>query len=357
MSPVRRILVLAIRAIGDVVLITPALRLLKHKFPAAYLAVLVDGVSAKILEHNPHVDQLFVIDRSHSHHLRWTERLKEWCQLVSKLRQERFDTAVDLFSGPRSAVIAWTCGAHERYGEDFRTAGRGFLYTHPIRVNRDGRHLVEQKCDLIRPLVGEVKRDHTYLEVHLTESDRQQVQPFLAQVTRKPRRLIGLVPSSGSVFRNWPADRFAELGDRLAIEYNADILLLGGKDDLSVCQHVSESMTWKPLNLSGKTTLRDLIAVLAELDLVISNVTGPMHIAVALQKPIVIALYGAADTVQYAPWGLTATMMTKWPSSHAYWKKVDYHRDYERLLQITVEDVLETVRKLMGQWSNDGQLG
>ncbi len=102
-----------------------------------------------------------------------------------------------------------------------------------------------------------------------------------------------------------------------------------------------------PIDLSGKTTLRELIALLAEVDLVISNVTGPMHIAVALKKPKVVALYGAADTIQYAPWGASGIMLTKGSPGDAYWRKVDYHRDFQSLLNISVDDVCDRVQPLM----------
>ena len=105
-----------------------------------------------------------------------------------------------------------------------------------------------------------------------------------------------------------------------------------------------------PLDLSGKTTLRELMAILAELDLVVANVTGPMHLATALRKPKVIGLYGAADTIQYAPWGPTAIMLTKGAKEDAYWHKVDYERDYQWLLQIAVEDVVVAVQRVMSEW-------
>ena len=109
-------------------------------------------------------------------------------------------------------------------------------------------------------------------------------------------------------------------------------------------------MKEKPRDLSGKTTLGELMAVLVELDMVVSNVTGPMHLAVGLSQPKVIGLYGAADTVQYAPWGTYGTMLTKGSTQDAYWDKVDYRQDYEILCQITVGDVFHTVKSVMTEW-------
>ncbi len=343
----KRILVLAIRAIGDVVLMTPVVRLLKQKFPTAYLATLADGPSAQVFHNNPHVDRLFTIDRSRSHQMPWLKQFNEWSDLVSDIRKERFDVVIDLFSGPRSAILAWLSGAPDRYGEDVRRGLRGFLYNYPIKVARDGRHLLEQKLDLIQSLVGNVKREEAFLELYPTKEEQEAADLFLTRNDGGDRKRIGLVPGAGSKWRIWPAERFSELADLLIKEYRVDIVLLGGKDDMPVCRRISEAMETKPIDLSGKTTLRELIALLAKLDLVICNVTGPLHLASAFSNLPVIGLYGEADTVQYAPWGNNVMMLTKGRVDHAYWKKVDYQRDHEVLRQIAVVDVLEAFKKVM----------
>ena len=346
----RRILVLAIRAIGDVVLVTPILRILKKLLPASYQAVVVDGPSAEVLRNNPNIDRIIAINRKASHVLQWNQWVREFFCLLSDLRSEHFDSAVDLFSGPRSALLAWLCGATDRYGEDFRARGRGFLYNHPVSIERDGRHLVEQKLDLIRSLVGKVEKDEAYLEIFVTGQERERAKAILAEFDLARGKLVGLVPSSGSIVRNWPSRNFAAVGDRLAQEYGAKIILFGGPNDVPVCQRVSGLMTSKCVNLCGKTSIRELIALFSELDLIISNVTGPMHIAVATNIPKVIGIYGAADTVQYAPWGLTGTIVTKGLPAEAYWRKVDYSRDFEYLLKVSVQDVVEQVQSVMHDW-------
>ena len=241
----------------------------------------------------------------------------------------------------------WLSGARERYGEDFRARGRGFLYTHPIKILHDGRHLVEQKLELVRSLIGEVEPGEAKLELLLRGEEHARAGIILARHGLTSETLVGLLPGAGSVYRQWPADRFAAVGDRLARDYGAQVVLLGGPEDIPVCRRVAQRMESKITDLSGTTTLRESLALLREMKLVISNVTGPMHIAVALDKPKVIALYGGADVCQYAPWGRTGTMLTKGTPSGAYWKKVDYRRDFETfLLAISVEDVLNQVRKV-----------
>ncbi len=349
-SPVR-ILIIAIRAIGDIVLTTPLISLLKKAYPSGYLAVLVDGPSAEVLSNNPSIDRRIRIDRERSQKQPYWIRGKKWVHLVRDLRRERFHIVLDVFSGARSAMLTFLSGAPNRYGEDFRQHGRGFLYNHPIKIQRDGRHLVEQKLDLVQALLRQKNIVAGDCELFLTEQERQAGKTILSLAKIISSRRIGLVPCAGSIWRMWPAERFVKLGNALNKIYQAEIVLLGGKADRSVCQAIEEKMEGNVLNLSGKTSLRESMAVIAELDLVISNVTGPMHLASALPKPTVLGIYGAADTVQYAPWGKYAMMVSKGSKEDAYWDKVDYQKDYEYLCQITVEDVLETVATAMPDWS------
>ena len=345
-----RILVIAIRAIGDIVLITPLVSLLKKHYPSGYLAVLADGSTVEALKHNPHIDQIIPINRVQSKQQSWLKQGARWLNLVADLRNERFEVVVDVFSGSRSAILTYLSGATDRYGEDFRIHGRGYLYNHPIKICRDGRHLIEQKMDLIQPFIGQVELRDAVLELYLTDQERSQGQKILSGIGNETKKRIGLIPSAGSKWRVWPSERFAELGDALGEIYGAEIILLGGGDDVSICQQIGALMRTKPLDLSGKITLRELMAVLAKLDLVIANVTGPMHLAVAVSQPKVIGLYGAADTVQYAPWGAQGIMLTKGTPQDAYWDKVDYQKDYDMLCQITVADVLHKVKSVMSDW-------
>ena len=346
-----RILVIAIRAIGDVVLISPLFPLLKKHYPLGYLAVLVDGPTAEVLANNPSIDRLIPISRSESQREAWWTRGQRWVHRIGDIRNERFDVVIDLFSGPRSAILSYLSGASGRYGEDFRNRGRGFLYNHPIKICRDGKHLIEQKLDLVKELLGEKNLRAGKLELFLSEKERQQGQHLIGETRHGQMRRIGLIPNAGSIWRVWPADRFAELADCLIQKFGVEVILLGGGSDVEVCSKICGLMKEKARDLSGQTTLRELMAVLVKLDLVIANVTGPMHLAVGLSQPKVIGLYGAADTVQYAPWGAYGTMLTKSSTQNAYWDKVDYKQDYEVLCQITVEDVFHTVKSVMTEWS------
>ncbi len=344
-----RILLLALRSIGDIVLITPVIRLLKETFPKGEISILVEKHTAPVLQNHPCLERVLVLERSSFKESSWASRVGTWWHLVKTLRRHQFDVAIDLFSGPRSALLGFFSGARNRYGEDVRRRVRGWLYNHPIKVKKDQKHLIEQKMDLIYPLTGRKDARSFGLEVFLGIVEKKKARSLFKERTRAGKLKVGLVPGAGSPWRQWPVERFAKLGDELVRIYEAEILLLGGKDDQNICQRVCEHMEFSPLDLSGHTTLQGLMATMAELDVLISNLTGPMHLASALEKPKVIGLYGAADTVQYAPWGRNVLMLSKGHHSEAYWKNVDYQRDHTILLQIDVGDVLKAFKTIISR--------
>ena len=274
-------------------------------------------------------------------------RFGGWLHLVRTLRGHQFDVAIDLFSGPRSALLGVFSGAKDRYGEDVRKRVRGWLYNHPVRLEKDGKHLTEQKMELIYPLTGRKDPRAFHLELFLEENERETARGLLRKHTKDGKLKVGLVPGAGSPWRRWPVERFAKLADELVKTYEAEIVLLGGQDEQAICRDLSDRMECSPVDFSGQTTLQELMAIMAELDVLISNLTGPMHLASALAKPKVIGLYGVADTVQYAPWGGNVLMLSKGQHSDAYWKNVDYREDYNRLLQIDVGDVLKSFETII----------
>ncbi|HZS12444.1 MAG TPA: glycosyltransferase family 9 protein, partial [Nitrospirales bacterium] len=285
-----RVLVLAIRAIGDMVLMTAVIRALHERLKPESLVVLADGPGAEIFAHHPHVDRVIRMDRAASRRLPWHARLRESAALIGRLRAERFTLAVDLFSGPRSAWLSWASGALRRIAEDRRARGRGLLYSDVVRIERNGRHLIEQKLALIEPLVGAVELKDATPIIRLTSEERRAAADRLQRVGLGSGRLAGIIPG-GREHHLWPVERFARVADHVIQTSGAQVLLLGGDVDRPVCRDVAAAMRHRCVDLSGQTSLRELAALLERLALVIANETGPMHLAVATGQPQVIALY------------------------------------------------------------------
>lgn len=352
-----RLLVLAIRALGDVVLTTPIYRILKGAYPTGRLDVVVERPYGELLRGNPNLDAIYEIDRG-----RGTAKLLDWAaqaRLIAMLRRERYDVVVDLFSGPRSALMARLSGAAYRIGEDTRSRGRGWLYTHSIPVKREEEHLVVQKLRLIQPLVGAVKE--APLELCVCPEEREEAETLLqAAGARQGVPRACLFPGSGWAHTRWPPDRFAMLGDLLAGQRGADIILLGGERDLAACEAVAAGMRQTPLVLCGLRSLRATAALISSMDLFVTNNTGPMHMAVALRVPTV-ALCGPSNIKKYGPWGDRFQVVSRYlPCSPCPQHEDTCHLvgrvRQECMLEISVEQVLGAVDCLMAATVETGRL-
>ncbi|MBI4381013.1 MAG: putative lipopolysaccharide heptosyltransferase III [candidate division NC10 bacterium] len=342
-----KMLLLAIRAMGDVVLTTPIYRLLKNAYPMGTLDVVVERPYGDLLFGNPNLDAIYEVERSRKGpgFLRWPAHIK----LIAALRRRRYDMVVDLFSGPRSAMMARLTGARCRIGEDTRRRGRGFLYTHPVPVKREEEHLVMQKLRLIRSLVGEVAE--APLELFILPREREEAEMLLRSAGARQAALrVGLFPGAGWAHKRWPPECFAALGDILASERAADIFLLGGERDVAACEAVAARMHHSPVLVCERRSLRATAALISMMDLFVSNDTGPMHMAVALQVATV-ALFGPSNIQKYAPWGNRFEVVSRYlPCSPC-----PQHQDtchlvgrvrQECMLEISVEEVLGAIARL-----------
>jgi lipopolysaccharide heptosyltransferase II len=347
-----KLLVLALRALGDMVLITPIVRALKQRAGFDSLTLVVDAFGAEVFTHNPWVDRLIVLDRVAHRRLPWPSRLAADWTLMRTLRRENYDVAVDLFAGPRSALLTRVSGAPRRYGQDARGRGRGFYYTDRIVVQEPGRHLVEQKLQVIRPLIG-ASQPELSLEVVLTDQERAWAKAALQERGFVPtRRLVGFFPGGGWGHKQWPIERFAALGDRLMQVGETEILVVGGERDREACRAVAARLRRPPLLFDELTSLRQTMGLIASTDVFVSNDTGPMHVAVALGRPT-IALFGPSDVTKYRPWGSHAVVVRHaLPCSPCPQQEDTCHLNgrarQECMTLITVDEVVEQVARVLG---------
>ena len=189
-----KILVIALRALGDMVLITPILRLLKRSQPSVELTVIADAIGYEVLLNNPHIDQLVVIDRNQHRRLSLAKRLQKELHFLSDLRAKQFDIAVDLFGGPRSALMALLSRAPIRCGEYTPKRLRNRFYTHCAPVSREGEHLVLQKLKIIQSLITGPVGDIP-LELFLTEEEKEWgIQCLNRYEIRQGVVLVGFFP-------------------------------------------------------------------------------------------------------------------------------------------------------------------
>ncbi len=348
----KRILVLRYRFIGDTILTVPFLRNLRIAEPSAYIAWVVAPGSSEVIRGIPYVDELIFWDPvtihadSRGKHRTFADK---WA-FIKGLRGKRFDKVYVLKRSLSSAIIARLTGAAERIG--FNTEGRGFLLTKKVPYRHD-QHEVLNYLDVLRadnvPVAGD------YLEAWLTDEEKSFADAFLQRsgITRG-ERVIALHPFTANPPRAWHLDNFIELANNLQQIYDVRILVFGGKRDTEAVERLEEKISPRPITAIGNTTIRESMALLSRCSLLICNDSGIMHLAAALQVPLV-ALFGPQSPVKFGPWGDKCRVIYKhFTCSPCKQKFFDECKPSERnvpecMEAISAGEVLHEIRLVTGE--------
>ncbi len=294
-----KILIRATNWVGDAIMALPALRAVRNRFPEAEIAIIARPYVVDIYRDQNICDQLIPYDPKGLHAgLSGRERI------AAELRVRKFDVALLLQNAFDAAWLAWRANIPERIG--YARDGRSFLLTKAVPLPRDGEISSHEKfyyLELLRRAGWlDSVHDESFIGLHIPEDKRRSADEFLCNsgVRKDTLRIaIGAGASYGSA-KCWPPSRFAEVANRLRSEADADVILFGTAAEASVSTAISGEMRTPPIDLTGKTAIADLPALLSQCHLFIGNDSGAMHVAAAVGVPIV-AVFGPTDPDGTAP--------------------------------------------------------
>lgn len=289
----------------------PALRELRRARPDAHIALAVRPWVRAIYDHADYIDEIIPYDRQNS------DGGLRWLAWIDRLRRRRFDSALLLQNAFEAALMTRLAAIPRRigYAGDFR----GRLLTDAlVRRTTRPRHQIYDYLDLLT-LSGLSPRDyatgdfHPDLSIRLPGRIVARARQRLADCGILPGQTVVAI-SPGAFFgaaKRWFPERYAELGNRLAGE-GARIVLVGSSGEVSLAETIAAAMKPSPVVLTGKTTLGELMAVLASCDLLVTNDSGPMHLGCALGIPL-LALFGSTDDEATGP----LSPQARWIHKHA----------------------------------------
>jgi 3-deoxy-D-manno-octulosonic-acid transferase len=304
-APSRRILLVRLSAIGDVVVATPVIRALRQAYPSAYLAWLVEEKAADIVRGNPDLDEVIVWPRA-----TWAldspgiagipRRLRRHLAFLAELRRRRFDVAIDFQGLLRSSLISFASGARVRIASEGTREGSRYLYTTRVPRRGGGRPIAStpgsacrhrpgdpssrQRClDLLQPL-GIASRDRR-MNVWIAEEDRRIADGLLEEAGGTP--LACLCPATTWRHKHWREEGWRELADRLTRELGLRCVFMGSRADLPLIDRIRNGLQMETTVAAGRTTLKQAAAILARSDLVVSVDTALMHIGVAVGARVI----------------------------------------------------------------------
>jgi predicted lipopolysaccharide heptosyltransferase III len=352
------ILLVRLRLIGDVVFTTPLIRALRRRYPAAHLSYIVEPAAAPVVAGNPHLSEVIV-----AAHRRGWRRLADDLRLARTLRARRYDLAIDLHGGPRSAWLTRASGAPVRVGYD--VSGRSWMYTRVIHRPRElrPRHSVENQWDLLAAVddafrtPADPERDR--VEMPVEPGARTRVRARLEALGAPADALIVVLHvSAGNPFRRWPESAFAALAGRLAAEHDRRwvVVTSGPSDHAAAVRVIAEARARVPaaaarlVEIDG-LSLAELRALFDEAALFVGGDSGPLHIAATSDVPIV-GLYGPTLAARSAPWRpqrLPAEAVEPEPlPCRPCEQRTCVPGDFRCLTGIAAERVGEAARRLLG---------
>ena len=296
----RRILLIQISAIGDVILLTPALRAIRKQFPHARLTMVTSPINQQLLQNCPYIDEILTF-RPDSH--RDASSPSRFVAFVHSLRERQFDLAIDFEHWPRlTALLAYLSGAPRRIG--FRTSGqhRHYVFTDTVEHMR-GKHELLSFLEIAKLL--DCDTENTELEVWPCVEDFNWVEQFLKEHGIKNNiPLVGIHPDAGRTEprRRWTEEGYQQVADALSKKYDAQIILTGAPSEIELSKQIASMMHAKAIIASGKTNINQLAALFSRCQFVLCGNCGPMHLAAAVKTPVV-ALHGPTNPAQWGPWG------------------------------------------------------
>lgn len=292
----RRVLAIRLDHIGDVLITTPALRLLRETLPNAQLDLLAGSWAADLLRGDPVVDSVRTFDAS------WyggRAGLADMMRLAADLRRERYDLVIDFRGDLRHLLLARLIGAKRVLGYGIR--GGGFLLSEEVAYGESG-HEVERALALVRA-VGHRTSDPGGLAIRLQPEDHEIADRLLLDLRLTPGRLVvALCAASRNPSRWWQGEKFVEVVRHLVSRYGAQVLVFGDAANADAAAPVIAAGLPEVRSLIGKTSLRVFAAALSRVDLIVSVESSPIHFASALAKPIVTLFGGSSLPEQWGPY-------------------------------------------------------
>jgi len=295
----RNILITKPSSLGDIVLALPALRALRMSFPEAKISWLIRPEFAGLIENHPYLDEIITFDRK--------VLGKAWfnpgafgalMSLIRKLRRSKFDVIFDFQGLFRTASLAWLSGCKKCFGMANAREFATIFYTQKIPQNIEDIHMVDFYLKIIQA-AGASDFGVDFVFPHNPDAE-DSVGRLLASHGVKKNYAV-LISGSAHQDKCWPPERFAQLADKISSQYNLSIVATGSASESGIVEKLQEKTNVPIANLTGQTSLSELVALLKLAKLAVSNDTGPGHIAAAVGIPLVL-MFGRANPIRLQPY-------------------------------------------------------
>ena len=321
--------------VGDAVLAIPAMKAIRARFPDAEITLLVRPWVSGLFTAAPFIDRIWAEPRPSG--------AGAWMRLARGIRERRFDTAVLFPNSFESAAMAFLGRVPQRIG--YARDGRSWLLTDRVRRTSGPQHQVEYYLELARALYADASQPS--IRIQATAEEKEQARALLAteRIGATDRYIVINPGAAYGSAKRWGHDRFAETADRLGTELSVKVVIIGSEAERVIAEQVRSSMTVPAAILNGRTSLETLIGVISGAALMVTNDSGPMHIAAALEVPTV-AVFGATNDAATGPWGTRARVVKEAVDCSPCMLR-ECPIDHRCMTRVTAEAVCRAAREVM----------
>ncbi len=293
---VKNILIIKWGALGDIIMGTSAIRSVKENYPDAKVTLLSNSLINQIVPAESIVDEILIYDEKKYSGLK---SFVELFKIVRKLRKLKFDLAINLrWTSDRCAVLTYLSGAKYRVS----SGPQGMMRLYNIRIPHPvGRyHEIHRNLDIVKAIGVKVKDETPF--VFVSEDDKKFVQKYFGENNLKKEKTICIHPGASKPVRAWLPERYKEIAYRLVDEFGLSVIITWGKGEYESAKNVAGEREGKIFLAPETKTVGYLAALIQNSSMCITNCTGPMNVAIAVQTPTV-ALLGSTDPLDWSPYG------------------------------------------------------
>jgi len=313
---IKRVLVITLSNLGDVVLTTPVVEVLLREFPDAKIDVMVGPNGVEIFGKHPKISELITYDKF----MPFPDKIK----LIRELRGKQYSLIVDL----RNTLLPYLIGAPYR----------------SLPFNKFSRHIAHKKdIHLWKLKTLGINISNPPYRIYIDDSDREYVNNVLKNLPSG--RIVAINAGAKSHLKRWTKEGFAYLIDKIKNDKGANIIMIGSPEDVETSSSILNQVKADVVNLVGKTTVRQSVALLEKADLLITNDSAPLHIASILDKKV-LAIFGPTDPKEYGPFNKGGAALQK-PLVCVPCEKAHCVFDYECMRFLKKERVFETAKAIL----------
>lgn len=329
-TDIKKILCIKPRGIGDIVLSTIILDSLKAHYKNAVIDYLTEPFASPAVEDNPLVNKVITMGKT---------EFPLWVAL--RIRKEKYDLLIDLWSNPRTAQITFLSGVKYRAGFAYR--GRKYAYNILATSGRGAYHSAEHNLEMLKPLDVPVisKKVHFYC----SGKDIEFADKYFAETFPAGSEVCGIIPAGGWASKRCDAIKWVEICKEIQNKFNMKFLILWGPGDEKDAEYIISNLKENSV-LAPATELKQMSALISKCSLVIANDSGPMHISAALDIPT-LGIFGPTNPVAHKPYSKKADYVIKEDLFCIICNKLECPYNHECMIELPVDLVMSKISSLL----------